>query len=73
MPKAPSRRISEAGRVAALTRSRPTHDPDLVAARRNLAAAKLEEHIRKAVAGAPPLSAEQREELASLLRGGSAG
>lgn len=58
-------------RVASLSRSRTTDDPELVAARRDLAAAKLEEHIERALASAPPLSDAQRERLASILSGGA--
>ncbi|TFV67720.1 hypothetical protein E4P40_24005 [Blastococcus sp. CT_GayMR20] len=58
----------ERARVASLTRSRPADDPDLVGARRNLAAARLEEHIRQVVAVAPPFTLEQRDRLATLLR-----
>ena len=36
-------------------------------ARRDLTAAVLEQHIRRAVDAAPPLTAEQRERLALLL------
>lgn len=56
--------------VASLTRSRPTDDPDLLTARRNLRAERLAEHITASVEQAPPLTAEQRERLAGLLRGG---
>ena len=43
-------------------------DPEAVEnARRDLAAAKLEAHIRQVVDAAPPLSASQRERLAVLL------
>jgi hypothetical protein len=59
----------ERARVASLTRSRPADDPDLLTARRNLAAARLEDHIRRVVDAAPPLAPEQRERLAVLLRG----
>lgn len=58
----------ERARVASLTRSRTPDDPDLVAARRNLRAARLEDYIRRTVAAAPPLTAEQRDRLAVLLR-----
>lgn len=37
-------------------------------ARRDLAAAKLAEYVRKTVAEAPPLTDEQRERIAALLR-----
>ena len=55
-------------RVAALSRSRADDDPDLVGARRDLKAAKLEDYIRRVVSEAPPLSDDQRELLAGLLR-----
>ncbi|WP_439592392.1 hypothetical protein [Microbacterium sp.] len=58
-------------RVAAFTRSRAADDPDLVDARRDLAAANLEKHITRVVADAPPLTDAQRTRLASLLRGGA--
>jgi hypothetical protein len=54
-------------RVAALTRHREPDDPDLDEARRDLAAERLTEAVRRAVATAPPLSAEQIEKLRGLL------
>jgi hypothetical protein len=63
---------SERARVASLTRSRAPDDPDLLAARRNLRAARAEDYVRKLVASAPPLSFEQRDRLAVLLRGDGA-
>lgn len=62
---------SERARVASLSRSRTPDDPDLVTARRNLRAARLAEHVTKALADAPPLSNEQRETIARLLVGGA--
>ena len=59
---------SERARIASLTRSRPADDPDLVEARRNLKAIRLEEHVAKVVAEAPPLTSEQRDRIAALLR-----
>lgn len=61
-----------AARVGALSRSRQQGDPELIDARRDLRAAGLAEHIAKVVAEAPPLTAEQRDRLAVLLRGGAA-
>lgn len=61
---------AERARVASLTRSRAADDPDLIAARRNLKAARLEDFIRRTVEAAPPLTADQRDHLAVLLRGG---
>lgn len=44
--------------------------PDLIAqARRNLAAAKLEDYIKRVVDAAPPLTVEQRSRLTVLLAG----
>ena len=58
------------GRVAALSRSRKPDDPELVAARQNMRAERLAEHIERAVAAWPPLTPEQRSVLAQLLSGG---
>ncbi len=55
--------------LAARTRHNP--DGDHTDARRDLAAAKLADYIRKAVDAAPPLLPEQRDRLALLLRGPS--
>jgi hypothetical protein len=60
------------GRVAALTRSRAAGDPELEAARRDLAADVIAEHVTKVVAKAPPLTPEQRDRIAAILRGGAA-
>jgi hypothetical protein len=64
-------------RVAALSRDRAVDDPELVAARRALAAArlaaKLEEQVQRLVDAAPALTAEQRQRLALLLRPPGAG
>ena len=56
----------------ALKRHRPADDPELLEARQSLKAASLEEHIRRVVDEAPPLSDEKRDRLALLLRGGAA-
>jgi len=58
---------TERARVASLTRSRTTDDPDLVRARQNLKAAKVEEYIARVVAEAPALTHEQRDRIAALL------
>ncbi len=63
---------STRARIASLSRSRSADDPDLIEARRDLAAERLAEHIERVVAAAPPLSREQRDRLALLLRSGSA-
>lgn len=53
--------------LAALTRHRGPDAPDVLKLRAELRVARLEEHIRKVVEAAPPLSDEQRSKLASLL------
>lgn len=58
----------ERAKVASLSRSRPANDPELVAARRNLKAIRLEEYVARVVAEAPPLTDEQRDRIATLLR-----
>jgi hypothetical protein len=55
-----------------LLRYRSSDDPVVVEARRDLRAAKLEEYIERTVGEAPPLTSEQRDRLALLLRGGAA-
>ena len=40
-------------------------------AKRDHAAAKLEDYIARVVDAAPPLTVEQRDRLAALLRGGA--
>lgn len=71
-----SQALHHRGRVAALSRSRQPDDPDVVAARRDLKAAKLEDYVARVVAEAPQLTVEQRDRIAALLRpsvgGGSA-
>lgn len=54
-----------------LLRYRPADDPVVIEARRELRAAQLAEHIAKVVAQAPPLTNDQRNRLALLLRGGA--
>jgi hypothetical protein len=55
-------------RVAALSRHRKPDDPALGDARRDLAAKRLTEFVRRVVAAAPPLTPEQRDIIAALLR-----
>jgi len=57
----------ERARIASLSRSRPADDPDLLEARRNLRAIRLQEYVEKVVAEAPPLTDEQRHRIAQLL------
>ena len=57
--------------VANIARHRPDSQ-ELADARRDLAAEKLAAYIRRTVDAAPPLTTEQRDRLALLLRGGAA-
>ncbi|PZP17066.1 MAG: hypothetical protein DI611_03885 [Brachybacterium faecium] len=57
---------------AVLGHASRTGDPGRVAdARRDLAAANLEQYIGKVTADAPPLTDEQRDHLAALIRQGA--
>ena len=65
----PIRRAS----VAALSQARVAEESEVAVPRRSLAelgrVTRLEDHIRRVVDAAPPLTAEQRDRLALLLRG----
>jgi hypothetical protein len=61
---------AERARVASLTRSREPDDPDLVAARQNLRAERLAEHVARVLNELPPLTDQQIERVAALLRTG---
>ena len=64
----PTARQSARQRHNVLVRHRGADDPVTVDAKRDLEAVKLEDHIRRVVDQAPPLTAEQRDRLATLLR-----
>lgn len=69
LPGTPSKNVAHArGVVAGLSRSRSQDDPEYVAARQQLKAAKLADYVAKAVAEAPPLTPEQLDRIALLLR-----
>lgn len=55
-------------KVGALSRDRAPDDPELVAARRDLAAEGLTEHVKRVVAEAPKLTPDQLDKICSLLR-----
>ena len=57
---------AERARIAALTRHHKD-DPEVIARRQAFKADRLAEHIRRVVDTAPPLTAEQRGQLATLL------
>jgi hypothetical protein len=56
------------GRVAYNARIYGTDAPETENARRDLRAARLAEYIRRTIDVAPPLTGEQRDRLALLLR-----
>ncbi len=60
-------------RAAALTRAvrngeRPTDDPELVDAQQHLKALRITDFVQRQLAEAPPLTDQQRDQLADLLR-----
>ncbi|UUO01698.1 hypothetical protein M4D79_25565 [Mycolicibacterium novocastrense] len=55
-------------RAAGLSAFRKPNAPDLIEAKRTLREAVLAKHIRGLVDTAPPLTQEQRDRLAELLR-----
>ena len=77
MPLSEQRRKTRAELATATARAkRQPHDADAVAAveelRSRYRAVAAEDYIRELVDGAPPLTAEQRDRLTVLLRGGGA-
>jgi hypothetical protein len=58
----------ERARVAGLKRHRRPDDPAIAEATRDLAAERLAEHVRAVVDTFPPLTPEQRDRIAALLR-----
>ena len=55
-------------RVSALKRHHPNGGAAVDAAVRDLAAASIEEYIKRVVDAAPPLTQDQRSRLTALLR-----
>jgi hypothetical protein len=68
MPATRPRRRAAAD-IAAITRHHGPDDPRLPELRRELRELQLAEHIRAVVDEAPPLTPEQLDRLAGLLRG----
>ncbi len=66
-------RLLRRARVATLNRDRIADDPELLTAYCALAEARrtdqVRDYIRRVVDAAPPLTAEQRDKVAMLLRG----
>lgn len=71
-PPLSERRRRLRARHNALIKAHGPESPQVLEARRDLAAARLEEYIAETVATAPPLSPEQRDRIALLLRGRAA-
>ncbi len=59
---------SQRARIAALKRHHST-EPNVDQMQRDFKAARLESYIKSVVDAAPPLTPEQRDRLAVLLRG----
>ena len=60
-------------RVASLTRAvrngeRPADDPELADAHQHLKSLRITEFVQRQLAEAPPLTDQQRDQLAELLR-----
>jgi hypothetical protein len=60
------------GKLGHLRGVLPADDPRVVQAQRDLKAQGLAEHVRHVVDSAPTLTAEQRDRIAAILRGGGA-
>jgi tRNA A58 N-methylase Trm61 len=61
---------SERARLAGTVRHRPDDHEAIQVARRDLRAARLEDHVRRVVGDSPSLTAEQRIRLAALVLDG---
>ncbi len=59
---------SERARLAVTIRDRPDDHQAIAKARRDLRAARLEEHVRQVVVDDPPLTAKQVSRIAAALR-----
>jgi hypothetical protein len=59
---------TERGRYASLCRSRNPNDPELIDARRNLKAIRLEEHVRTLILTPPFLTVGQLAIISKLLK-----
>jgi hypothetical protein len=60
------------GRLARLSQDLPSDHPKVIELRGELKAQRLQEHIVKVIESAPPLTAEQRDRIAAILRGSGA-
>jgi hypothetical protein len=69
----PAEAKSHITRAAVLKRHHPEQRERIEAEKQQARVLTLEEHIRTVVAAAPPLSQEQCDRLALILRGGASG
>lgn len=69
MPSQVSEKRAALGRHAAAVR---WQKPNRGETARDLAAERIAEYVERVVAEAPPLTPEQRDRIATLLRGGAA-
>ena len=58
-------------RIGALSRDRKHDDPELVGAKRDLAAQRLAEHVEQVLATAPRFTPERLGRIAAVLYGGA--
>lgn len=64
----PSKTVAhQRARIGSLCRSRAADDPELLAARRELATATIGEFIERTLASVPPLSREQRARIVEAV------
>lgn len=67
MPPLSPKAAHHRARIAHLSRSRSSDDPEIVSARTEFAAAKIEAYIERVISEAPPLTNEQLSRLRVLL------
>jgi hypothetical protein len=63
----PTTLFRERGRYAALTRSRPADDPELLEAQRCMREEALLAAIKRALKNAPPLTGQMRDRIIALF------
>jgi hypothetical protein len=71
LPSKDPEKRTQSARIAAATRW-GNKTPKIQELQRDLAAEKLEAYVSRVVAAAPPLTREQLDRVAVLLRGGAA-
>lgn len=69
----PSESKYRRNRLGGLRRYHPPDHPKVIEARRELDVCNLADHVAEVVAGWPPLTEEQLDHIAGLLRAGGGG